>query len=294
MNNARLGVASQALGLCDAALWDAVSYAHQRQQFGRPVSEQPLVLTMLAKMAVNTEGVRALLYRTYGLVDSVAAGEAALRRGELSDSEAKQLQKDIERDNTRVRLLTPLCKYFATEVCSDLTRDAMQVFGGVGFTMDSDVGKLHADSLITTIYEGTSEIQASFALREMGKGALAVVLGEVRSELAEMTGDEARAALAERVREVTIQLEETLQVLYSDMNYALLRAKLMAEMVIGVIAATELLKQAGVDTDRIDIAHAFVRRRMLDVEHKARRIALNADGRFERDSRMLERIAPSS
>ena len=104
----------------------------------------------------------------------------------------------------RVRLLTPLCKYFATEVCDDLTRDAMQVFGGIGFTMDADVGKLHADSLIMTIYEGTSEIQASFALREMGKGALAVVFQELRTELAALHADPARDALARRVDEVMV------------------------------------------------------------------------------------------
>jgi alkylation response protein AidB-like acyl-CoA dehydrogenase len=291
MNNARLGVASQALGLCDAALWDAVSYARQREQFGKSIADFPLVAAMLSKMAVNTEAVRALLYRTYGLVDSVAACEAALRRDDLPESERTRLQREIERDNTRVRLLTPLCKYFATEVCSDLTRDAIQVFGGVGFTMDSDAGKLHSDSLIMTIYEGTSEIQASFALREMGKGALAVVLGEVRSELAEMAGDPARAELAERVREAAQEVENTLQVLYSDMGYALLRAKLVAEMVIDVIAATELLKQVGVDASRADIAQAFVRRRMLDVEHKARRIKQNAEGRLERDTRLLERVS---
>jgi hypothetical protein len=292
MNVARLGVASQALGLCDAALWEAASYARQREQFGRPVAEQPLVLTMLAKMTVNTEAVRALLYRTYCLLDLVVAREAALRRGVASDDERARLEKEVERDHIRVRLLTPLCKYFATEVCSDLTRDAMQVFGGVGFTMDSDAGKLHADSLIMTIYEGTSEIQASFALREMGKGALAVVFGEVRAELEAMQ-DAARATLAARVREVTVSIEETLQVLFSDVNYALLRAKLMAEMVIGVIAATELLKQAGVDPTRIDLAHAYVRRRMLDVESKAERIKLNAEGRLERDARLLERVVPS-
>jgi hypothetical protein len=292
MNVARLGVASQALGLCDAALWEAASYARQREQFGRPVAEQPLVLTMLAKMTVNTEAVRALLYRTYCLLDLVVAREAALRRGVASDDERARLEKEVERDHTRVRLLTPLCKYFATEVCSDLTRDAMQVFGGVGFTMDSDAGKLHADSLIMTIYEGTSEIQASFALREMGKGALAVVFGEVRAELEAMQ-DAARAPLAARVREVTVSIEETLQVLFSDVSYALLRAKLMAEMVIGVIAATELLKQAGVDPTRIDLAHAYVRRRMLDVESKAERIKLNAEGRLERDARLLEQVVPS-
>jgi alkylation response protein AidB-like acyl-CoA dehydrogenase len=292
MNNARLGVASQALGICEAALWDATSYARQREQFGKSIADFPLVSAMLAKMAVNTEAVRALLYRTYALVDGVEARHKALLRDDLPDLDRERIEKEVERDSTRVRLLTPLCKYFATEVCSDLTRDAMQVFGGVGFTMDADVGKLHADSLIMTIYEGTSEIQASFALSEMGKGALAVVFGEVRAELEAMLDDPARAKLAERVRDVANKVETTLQGLYTDINYALLRAKLVAEMVIDVIAAAELLKQAGVDPSRVDIAHAFTRRRMLEVEHKAERIREIHEGRAERDIRILDKVAP--
>jgi alkylation response protein AidB-like acyl-CoA dehydrogenase len=294
MNDARLGVSSQALGICDAALWEAANYARQREQFGKPVAEQPLVLSMLAKMAVNTEAVRALLYRTYSLLDGTYAREAALARDEIQGEDRARLEKELERDSTRVRLLTPLCKYFATEMCSDITRDAMQVFGGIGFTMDADVGKLHADSLIMTIYEGTSEIQASFALREMGKGAIAVVFGEVRSELEEMQSDPKRAELASRVIEATGAIDETLQVLFSDFNYALLRAKLMAEMVIAVIAATELLKQAGIEESRLDLAHAFVRRRMLDVEAKARRIKENVEGHLERNGRLLEQVVSAS
>ena len=293
MNNARLGVASQALGLCDAALWDAVSYARQRRQFGKPIAEQPLVQTMLAKMAVNTEAVRALLYRTYNLMDAILAREAALERDDLPEEERARIQQEHERDTTRVRLLTPLCKYFATEVCSDLTRDALQVFGGIGFTMDADVGKLHADSLILTIYEGTSEIQASFALREMGKGALAVVFKEVRAELAAMEEDPVRAELARRVRDVTVRVEGTLQVLFSDLSYALLRAKVMAAMVIDVIACTELLKQVGADPTRIDIAESFIRRRSHAAEDGARRIEDYTEDRLERDARLVERIAPA-
>jgi hypothetical protein len=292
MNHARLGVASQSLGLCEAALWDAVSYARERRQFGKPIAEQPLVQTMLAKMVVNTEAVRALLYRTYSLMDAVLAREAALKRNDLPDQERVRIQEEHERDTTRVRLLTPLCKYFATEVCSDLTRDALQVFGGIGFTMDADVGKLHADSLIMTIYEGTSEIQASFALREMGKGALAVVFKEVRAELEAMEQDPARAKLARRVREVTIRVEDTLKVLFSDLSYALLRSKLMAAMVIDVIAATELLKQVSADPTRIDIAESFIRRRSHAVEDGARRIEDYAEDRLERDARLVERVAP--
>ena len=292
MNAARLGVASQALGLSEAAVHDAVSYAWQRKQFGRPIATQPLVASMLAKMVVNTEAARALLYRTYGLLDRNLAREAALRRDDLSAAERTQLQQDLERDAVRVRLLTPLCKYFATEVCTDVTRDALQVFGGVGFTMDSDVGKYHSDSLITTIYEGTSEIQASFALKEIGKGALRVVFDVVRGELAEMQGDPARAGLAKRVVEMTHLVDQAAAELFGDLGYALLRAKLLAEMVIDCAAATELLHQAGADPARLPLAEAFISRHALDCEHKGRRIQEHGAGRVELDGRVLAALHP--
>ncbi len=292
MNAARLGVASQALGLSDAAVHDALGYAYQREQFGKPIAEQPLVKAMLAKMVVRNEAVRALLYRTYGLLDRNLAREAALLRDDLSAAERTEIQQDLERDTVRVRLLTPLCKYFATEVCDDLTRDALQVFGGIGFTMDSDVGKYHADSLIMTIYEGTSEIQASLALKEVGKGALAVVFEQVRGELAEMQSDPNRAALAKRVVEMTHRIDQSASVLFSDLSYALLRSKLLAEMVIDVAASTELLHQAGADPSRLDLAEAFIVRRALEIDHAGRRIEENAEGRLERDERVLAQVAP--
>jgi alkylation response protein AidB-like acyl-CoA dehydrogenase len=289
MNAARLGVAGQALGLADAALSDALDYARQRQQFGKPIAEQPLVGSMLTRMVVDTEAVRALLYHTFALLDLNVAREKALARDDLSAAERSEIQQDLDRDTTRVRLFTPLCKYFATEVCNELTRDALQVFGGVGFTMDSNAGKYHADSLIMTIYEGTSEIQASFALKEMGKGALGVVFHEIRAELAEMENDTTRSTLAKRVTEMTHTVEQSLTALFSDPSYALLRAKLMAQMVIDVAAATELLHQAGVDPTRLDLAEAFVVRRHLDAEHAGRRIQENAEGHLARDARILAR-----
>jgi alkylation response protein AidB-like acyl-CoA dehydrogenase len=294
MNAARLGVASQSLGLSDAALYDAVTYANQREQFGKSVAEQPLVMSMLAKMAVNNEAVRALLYRTYCLLDFNLAREAALAREGLTEAERAEIQEAHERDASRLRLLTPLCKYFATEVCTDVTRDAVQVFGGIGFTTDVDVGKYQADSLIMTIYEGTSEIQASFALREMGKGALAVVLREVRAELDAVADDPVLGPLAERIRAVIERIDGTMKVLFSDLSYALLRAKLMAETVIDVIAGAELLKQAKVDASRNDIAEAFIRRRMMEAESVARRIEDDVGGRFERDARILSTFASTA
>ena len=290
MNTARLGVAAQALGLSEAALHDALAYARQREQFGKPIIDQPLVQAMLAKMAVNIEAAAALLYRTFALLDRNHAREAALARGDGSDAERASWSERLERDVARVRLLTPLCKYFATEISSDITRDAMQVFGGIGYTMDADVSKLHADSLIMTVYEGTSEIQASFALREMGKGALAVVGTELREELSAAASHPALAPLAKQVEAALPGIEETVSSLITDPPQALLRAKLIAEMVINVVAASELLCQAVADPSRLDLAETFIRRRMLETENLRKRIDENTTGLLERHERILSRI----
>lgn len=292
MNAARLGVAAQGLGLAEAACHDAVAYARQREQFGAPIAQQPLVKEMLAEMVLHIEAVRALLYRTVELQDRNHARERALARGDLG-ARGAAVQQELERDVVRLRLLTPLCKYFATEVCSDITRDAMQVMGGIGYTMDSDAAKLHADSLVLTVYEGTSEIQASFALKEVGKGALDIVFAEAGQELGAMLADPRRAELAKRLQEAIHRVEDAAKALFGDLGYALLRAKLVAEMVIDVLASTELLRQAGVEPSRLDLAEAFVRRRLFEVETHARRIAENHTGRLERDDRILAAFAPA-
>ncbi|HBZ69350.1 MAG TPA: hypothetical protein DEP35_06305 [Deltaproteobacteria bacterium] len=294
MNNARLGVAAQALGLAEAAFHEAAVYANQREQFGKPVAQQPLVQSMLAKMAVNIEAARALLYRAFELYDYTLAAGAWLAAGRGSPTERAEVAARLEREQVRVRLLTPLCKYYATEICSDVTRDAVQVFGGIGYTMDVDAAKLHADSLIMTIYEGTSEIQASFALREMGKGALGTVFAEARRELEAMKEDPRRSALAKHVEEEIPRIEHAIKVLFGDIAYALLRAKLLAEMVIDVLSATELLRQVGADPTRLDLAESYVRRRMLQVELGARRIEQNHEGRMDRDAHILEVFGASA
>jgi hypothetical protein len=287
MNNARLGVAGQALGISQAAFEAALEYAQQREQFDQPIVRQPLVMAMLAKMRVNVEAARALLYRTVELEDRNEARRRALARGELSDEQRGELEAALERDTTRVRLLTPLCKYFATEISTDVTRDAMQVFGGIGFTMDAHVAKLHADSLIMTVYEGTSEIQASFALKEIGKGALSPVFEEVRGELDAMSDDPTRAELAALIAKCISNVEKASQLLFSDVAYALMRAKVLSEMVIDVIASAELLRQAKADPERLPLAESFVRRRAIVSEALDRRIEENHEGRMARDARVL-------
>jgi alkylation response protein AidB-like acyl-CoA dehydrogenase len=292
MNDARLGVAAQGIGIAEAGLDSAVRYARERRQFGGPVADQPLMKNLLARMVTALEGSRALLYRTCALVDRNRSIEAALARGGLSDAERADWQAIRERNDIRIRLLTPLAKYLATEACNDITRSAIQVHGGLGFMAESVPGKLHADAIITTIYEGTSEIQVSFALKEVGKGALAVIFDDVARDLAALTRPEL-APYADRVRRGIEQVLAAGVALAADLGYALLSAQSLAESVISVVVSAELLRQADADPSRFDVAASWIERRMVDLEGRTERIRRGSPELIERCARMIAQAVPA-
>jgi alkylation response protein AidB-like acyl-CoA dehydrogenase len=291
MNNARLGVAAQGIGIAEAALDSAVRYARERRQFGGPIAEQPLMKNLLARMVTALEGSRALLYRACSLVDRNRSIDALLARGGIGEKERAEWEAIRERNEVRIRLLTPLAKYLATEACDDITRTAIQVHGGLGFMAESVPGRLHLDAIITTIYEGTSEIQISFALKEVGKGALGVVFDEVARGMAELTRPEL-APYAERVRRGIEQVLAAGPALAADMGYALLSAQSLAESVISVVVAGELLRQAEADPARFDIAASWIERRMVDLEGRTERIRAGSANLIERCARMIEQAVP--
>jgi hypothetical protein len=286
MNNARLGVAAQAIGAAEAAYRAARAYAAERVQFGAPIINQPLVKQMLTAMALNVQSARALLYRTCALVDLRDGLRKYVDRGEASAEEAAELEREFEETTNVVRFFTPLCKYFATEISNDVTRNGIQVHGGLGYMAESRAGQLHCDSIITTIYEGTSEIQASFALKEIGKGALFTVFARMSEELGAMT-DPDRKALAERVSDGVQWIEKSFGALAEDPNYALLSAKRVCRMVIDVVCGTELLQQAGAHPDKLQLAQTFIYRHMLNVEAHARRILSGDASRIQRYDHIL-------
>jgi len=286
MNNARLGVAAQGVGIAEASLDVALQYARDRVQFGQPIADMPLMKDRLAKMTLELEGSRALLYRACSLVDQNHAIEkiqARVAQGskELSDGEQVEIAALYERNSTRIRLLTPLAKYMGTEAADSISRDAIQIHGGLGFMAESVAGKLHADAIITTIYEGTSEIQVSFALKEIGKGALTVVFESLEQEL--KTFDEPKLKeQADKVLEGMNQILGAAGALLADFNYALMSAQSLAEVVASVIAGAELLKQAKADPRRFDLAASWISRRMNDLEGRCKRIKEGSIDRLDR------------
>ncbi|MEO1936983.1 MAG: acyl-CoA dehydrogenase family protein [Myxococcales bacterium] len=291
MNNARLGVAAQGIGIAEASLNVALQYARERVQFGQPIADQPLMKDRLARMTLELEGSRALLYRACSLVDQNRAIEIALARtadggGELSASERLELEALHERNDTRIRLLTPLAKYMGTEAADSISRDAIQIHGGLGFMAESEVGKLHNDAIITTIYEGTSEIQVSFALKEIGKGALATVFEALETELKTFEDPKLKAE-AEKVLDGMNLILGAAGALLADFSYALMSAQSLAEVVASVIAGAELLKQAKADPRRFDLAASWINRRMVDLEGRCKRIQEGSVDRLDRCANII-------
>src|SRR5206468_3454284 len=286
MNNARLGVAAQGVGIAEAAYRQARAYAAERVQFDSPIIQQPLVKSMLTLMAINIAAARALLYRTCALFDQTEALRRYLEsEASGKDPERSRLAEELERNTQLVRFFTPLCKYYATEISNHVTRQAIQVHGGVGYMAETPAAHYHSDSIITTIYEGTSEIQASFALKEMGKGALFTTLERTRTDLQSLS--DAHDDLVRLVSDGINKLTDTVGALMGDPQYALLNAKRVCEMVIDVVVSAELLFQAEGGNGKRELAASFIHRHMPAVEVNARRIASGDATRIKRYDRIL-------
>ena len=286
MNQARIGVAAQGVGIAEAAYQRARGYATERVQFGAPIIQQPLVKSMLTLMALDIQAARALLYRTCALIDLTEAIAHYLASGrDEPDLDRKALQEEYERNAALIRFLTPLCKYYSTEIATLVTRAGIQIHGGIGYMAESVAGHYHSDAIITTIYEGTSEIQASFALREMSKGALFTALETSRADL-EKLYDRFPAEVT-MVREGIAALTASIPDLMEDPRYALLNAKRVCDMVIIVVVAAELLFQAEVLPEKFELAASYIHRNMLVVDMNAKRIQSGDVTRLERYNKIL-------
>ncbi|EEM03047.1 Acyl-CoA dehydrogenase [Bacillus pseudomycoides] len=127
----RIGIGAQALGIAEAALACAVDYAKERQQFGKPIAAQQGLGFKLADMATSVEAARLLVYRAASLrAQGLPCGKEA-----------------------------SIAKLFASKTAVDVAIEAVQVFGGYGYTKDYPVERFFRDAKICEIYEGTSEIQ---------------------------------------------------------------------------------------------------------------------------------------
>ncbi|HOK50940.1 MAG TPA: acyl-CoA dehydrogenase family protein, partial [Bacteroidales bacterium] len=167
MNGARLGIAAQSVGISEAAYREALNYARERQQFGKPIIEFPAIYEMLSVMKAKLDASRALLYETARYVDIYKTLTHISEERELTKEEKEELKKYQKWAD----LFTPLAKGIASEFCNQNAYDAVQIHGGSGFMKDYPVERIYRDARITSIYEGTTQLQVVAAIRGVTTGA---------------------------------------------------------------------------------------------------------------------------
>ena len=179
MNGARIGIASQSLGIAEAAYRVARDYAHKRQQFGVAIEQMPAVRDLLVDMSVDVQAARALTYYSTFCVDLEHGALRQLERGGLDDDQAKHAKQQSRTYKRRNGLLTPMSKYYSSEMSMRVSNSAMAVLGGSGYMKDYPVERHLRDSRITTIYEGTTQLQVVAAVRGVVAGTANAIVGDL-------------------------------------------------------------------------------------------------------------------
>ena len=208
MNGARLGIAAQSVGLSQAAYNEGLAYARDREQFGKAIIHFPAVYDMLSTMKAKLDAGRALLYQTARCVDIYKALEDISRERKLTPEE----RTEMKLYNKLADSLTPLAKGMNSEYCNQNAYDALQIHGGSGFMMDYPIQRIARDARITSIYEGTTQLQVVAAIRFVTNGSYLAQMREYEQqevsasmrplqERAKTIADRLEAAV-ERVKEV--------------------------------------------------------------------------------------------
>ena len=241
MNGARLGIAAQSVGLSQAAYNEALSYARDRKQFGKAIIEFPAVQEMIGNIRCKLDAGRALLYQTARYVDIYKALEDIARERKLTPEERQELKKYQKLADA----FTPLAKGMNSEYCNQNAYDCIQVHGGSGFMLEYACQRIYRDARITSIYEGTTQLQTVAAIRYVTNGMYASVIADYEQQ-AEGVADAASLgrvrAMAEKFNVATAAVKET-----ENQEVLDLCARHLYEMAADVIMSHLLLQNAAKD-----------------------------------------------
>jgi alkylation response protein AidB-like acyl-CoA dehydrogenase len=139
LEGGRIGIASQSVGMARSAFEAALTYARDRESFGKPIFEHQSVQFKLSEMAMQLEAARQLIWHAASLKD---AGQPCLKEAAMA-------------------------KLFASEMAERVCSDAIQIHGGYGYTADFPVERIYRDVRVCQIYEGTSDIQKLLIARAL-------------------------------------------------------------------------------------------------------------------------------
>ncbi|TGN10092.1 acyl-CoA dehydrogenase family protein [Leptospira ilyithenensis] len=224
MNQARLNIAAQAMGIATAAYFEGRKYATERVQFGKTIDQIPAVKKMLDRMEREIAGMRCILYEASRSVDLYRWKE---ERGRMNGIPEKEIRKDetFKRWEKLASLLTPLSKYYITELANVVASDALQIHGGSGYTEDYDVARIYRDVRITNIYEGTTQLQVVACI-----GSIVAGMTETGIFREYIKDEMSKFKVSDELKELWSQLE-TIVSEFAEIGTGTLREELAFEVV---------------------------------------------------------------
>ena len=238
MNGARLGIAAQSVGVSELAYREALQYAKERCQFGKPIIEFPAVAEMIAVMKAKLDASRSLLYETSRYVDLYKVYEDIAKERSLTADERKEMKQYKKLADA----LTPMAKGMSSEYCNQNAYDCIQVHGGSGFMKDYACERIYRDARITSIYEGTTQLQVVAAIRHVTTGTYMTLINgynevEVRPEL---------QPLKDRLVSMTAKYQEAVEDVTgaNEQAYTDFMARRLVEMAGNIVMGYLLLLDA--------------------------------------------------
>jgi len=214
MNGARLGIAAQSVGIEQAAYEEALAYAQDRKQFGKEIINFPAVYDMIATIKAKLDAGRSLLYQTARYVDIYKALEDIARDRQLTPEERKELKQFSRLADA----FTPLAKGMNSEFANQSSYDAIQVHGGSGFMLEYKCQRIYRDARITSIYEGTTQLQTVAAIRYVTNGTYTSVINDMIAEVKENPASAAYSNYVARIEAMAQKLDQAIEYVKAQEN----------------------------------------------------------------------------
>lgn len=254
MNGARLGIAAQSVGLSQAAYNEAIAYARDRKQFGKAIVEFPAVYEMLSLMKAKLDASRSLLYETTRFVDIYKALDDISKERKLTPEERQEQKRFAKLADS----FTPLAKGLGSEFANQNAYDCIQVHGGSGFMKDYTCERLYRDARITSIYEGTTQLQVVAAIRYVTTGAYLARIKEYEAMPVDDSLKGLRDELVAMAEQYAAAVAHVTEV--KDQELLDICARKLVEMAGYIVMAHLLLQDATISPDLFkDSAFVFVR-----------------------------------
>lgn len=253
MNGARLGIAAQSVGLSEAAYREALSYAKDRQQFGKAIIEFPAVAEILSVMKAKLDATRALLYACSRFVDVYKIYDDIAKERALTPDE----KKEAKQYSRLADAFTPLAKGMSSEFCNQNTYDCIQIHGGSGFMKDYTCERLYRDARITSIYEGTTQLQVVAAIRHVTTGTYLDQIKVYEGMEVAAADQDVKSILVEMTQQYAAAVETVMGV--NDNDFKDFMARRLVEMAGYIIMGYLLLEETQRDDTFRRSLHVFVK-----------------------------------